>query len=571
MLGLRIAFLFVVLLLAACGDDPVSVNEGAGKNTGAEAKPETKPETKSNPSIFEVCSDDTTSVKYYQEPDPGTPPTETAVHLAGYVTDTAGIRVPHAHLYLAEVDSVTHHTYAVDSAETDCDGHYSFGFVDSGKKDRTFRVLAKVYSISGTPDSMLGYMEKFNWWRKDSSLTFNIQVGAPASMRLYTNYVTRTDDLDSICFHGTFICGRLTKEDQKRGYTVITGLPMGKIGDHYAWHGDEHTDASTTIELEPGDTLYVSDYAAGYPIDSVEVSLPKAATQILESAGLEASLEKLFVPMIRFTNPGSYDPHSLIDEMGNYVMFESAENESIENRNWFTFPVMKKDPVVAHWLLWGWITDADQSRNGSIKHLLATVEPEKVLDDTLFNFHHDVFEMCAVYKSHQEDLSGVTALGNGCKVIDEYNWQENGFAVSFWAQADGSAKDGTVLSIGNDTLGIKMARCESDSKSICFNSSEGKSTDKNYGKAEFFDGKRHHVSFAIYERHVFVMVDGEVAYEADMDFDELFEGKISGIRVGAYALNDFVIFRPGTYVHKTDDKDWSRFRAWLTAFYELQK
>lgn len=67
------------------------------------------------------------------------------------------------------------------------------------------------------------------------------------------------------------------------------------------------------------------------------------------------------------------------------------------------------------------------------------------------------------------------------------------------------------------------------------------------------------------------MVDGEVSYEADMDFDELFEGKISGIRVGAYALNDFVIFRPGTYVHKTDDKDWSRFRAWLTAFYELQK
>ena len=62
MLGLRIAFLFVVLLLAACGDDPASVNEGAGKNTGAEAKPETKPETKSNPSIFEVCSDDTTSV-----------------------------------------------------------------------------------------------------------------------------------------------------------------------------------------------------------------------------------------------------------------------------------------------------------------------------------------------------------------------------------------------------------------------------------------------------------------------------------------------------------------------------
>ena len=76
--------------------------------------------------------------------------------------------------------------------------------------------------------------------------------------------------------------------------------------------------------------------------------MPKAATQILESAGLEASLEKLFVPMIRFTNPGSYDPHSLIDEMGNYVMFESAENESVENRNWFTFPVMKKDPVLTH-------------------------------------------------------------------------------------------------------------------------------------------------------------------------------------------------------------------------------
>ena len=567
MFRMRIAILCVVLFLVACGDDPASVNESISKNTGTESKPETK----SDPPIFEVCSDDTTSVKYYQEPDPGTPPTETAVHLAGYVTDTAGIRVPHARLYLAEVDSVTHHTYAVDSAETDCEGHYSFGFVDSGKKDRTFRVLAKVYSISGTPDSMLGYMEKFNWWRKDSSLTFNIQVGAPASMRLYTNYVTHAADLDSICFHGTFVCGRLTKEDQKRGYTVITGLPMGEFGGYYAWHGNENSNVLTTIELEPGDTLYVSDYAAGYPVDSVEVSLPKAATQILESAGLEASLEDLFVPMIRFTNPQSFDPHSLIDEMGNYVTLESAENETVENRNWFTFPVLKKDPVVAHWLLWGWITDADHSRNTSIKHLFATVEPGKAFDDTLFNSHHDVYQMCVVYKKHLEKLAGVTALGNGCNVIDEYNWQENSYAVSFWAQADGSAKDGTVLSIGTETLGIKMARCESDSKSICFNSSEEKTTGKNYGKAEFFDGKRHHVLFAIYEKHVIVMVDGKVVYESDLDFEELFKGEISGVRVGVYPLNDFVIFRPGSYVHKTDDKDWSRFRAWLTAFYELQK
>lgn len=567
MFGLRIVFLLVVILLAACGDDPTSVNE----NTDGKRSKNTEDESKSDPPFFEVCSDDTTSVEYYQEPDPGTPPTESAVHLAGYVTDTAGVRVPHARLYLAEVDSATNHTYAVDSAETDCDGHYSFGFVDSGKKDRTFRVLAKVYSTSGKPDSLLGYKEKFNWWREKSSLTFNIKVGTPASMRLYTNYVTHTADLDSICFHGTFVCGRLTKEDQKRGYTVITGLPMGEFGDYYAWHGSEHSDVLTTIELKPGDTLYVSDYAAGYPIDSIEVALPKSATRILESAGLKAELEDLFVPMIRFTNPESFDPHSLIDEMGNYVTLERAENETVENRNWFTFPVLKKDPVVAHWLLWGWITDADHSVNTSIKHLFATAEAEKVFDDTLFNSHHDVYQMCVVYKNHQENLAAVTALGDGCIVMHESDWRENSFAVSFWAKDKGLSKNGVVLSIGSDTLGIKMVRCESDSKSICFNFSDGKFLSGEYGKAKFFDGKRHHISFAVYERHVIIMVDGEVAYESDLDFNELFDGNVSGIRVGAYPLDDFVIFRPGTYVHKTDDKDWSRFRAWLTAFYELQK
>ena len=180
-----------------------------------------------------------------------------------------------------------------------------------------------------------------------------------------------------------------------------------------------------------------------------------------------------------------------------------------------------------------------------------------------------------MYKRQQNTAATETALGDNCTITHEYNWQENSFAVSFWLDTKDIDTDSkpVLFSAGNDTLGFKIAQCESDPQSVCtmLKVSADSANSEVYGKTKFFDGKKHHFSLVIYEKHLTIAIDGQTVHDTDLKPAAEFYGGIRGIRTGDYTLEDFVTFLPGSYIRKDGEKDWTRLQAWLMAFYELHK
>ena len=43
------------------------------------------------------------------------------------------------------------------------------------------------------------------------------------------------------------------------------------------------------------------------------------------------------------------------------------------------------------------------------------------------------------------------------------------------------------------------------------------------------------------------------------------------MQVGDYPLENLIVHSFGSYIRKDGEKDWIRLKAWLKAFYEMQK
>ena len=526
--------------------------------------------------LFVACSDtsslsnDSVETGFEDKPKVEKKPSKEAIHIAGIVTDKEGKPVPRARLYLSD-EFVNHHSIIKDSTIADSKGKFSFGYIDGDPKFKPFRILAKLPTKSGKSDSLMGYDIIYCGDNCENSLDFDIKMDAPAAMRLYFTYLNRWNGgipPDSVCFSGArFVCDVFSDEEKKRGYAIITGIPSYGFRGHFAWLGDKTSDVGHTIELDAGDTLYVGDYAAGYPEDSLRIALPKSTTRMLDSLGLDKSLERLFIPV---DNSKNYSCKAVVDELGNELLCNYAEKES-NNRCWLTLYKIREDSIKAHWLSGGWISSF--TWNDDIKSFYASVNPgDTVFKDTLFRRHHNVYcpDDYILYKTQDEGDPK-----DSCTVSD---WQEETLALSFWIDSSkkpdsNRASNRTILSAGRDTLGFKMEECEEDPKSICISINARKDTAASgiYGKAKILDGKRHHVSFVVYKKHLCIIIDGVTIHDSDLEFYDEFFGSFAGIRVGSYPLSDIVFFQPGSYVHEQEDKNWGRLQAWFNAFYELQK
>ena len=527
--------------------------------------------------LFMACSNNSSSTSndsvetgFEDKPKVEKKPSKEAIHIAGIVTDKEGKPIPRARLYLSD-EYVNHHSIIKDSTIADSKGKFSFGYIDGDPKYKPFRILATLPTKSGKSDSLMGYDIIYCDDNCENSLDFDIKMDAPAAMRVYFTYISRWEGRippDSVCFSGArFVCDVFSDEEKKRGYAVITGIPSYGLRGHFAWLGDKTSDVGHTMELNAGDTLYVSSYTAGYPEDSFSVALPKSTTRMLDSLGLDKSLERLFIPV---DNSKNYSCKAVVDELGNEILCDYAKKES-NNRSWLTLYEIRKDSIKAHWLSGGWISTF--TWNDDIKSFYASVNPgDTVFNDTLFQRHHHVYcpDDYILYKTQDEDDSK-----DSCTVSD---WQEETLALSFWIDSskkpDSSrASSRTIVSAGRDALGFKMEECEEDPKSICISINSNKDTAASgiYGKAKILDGKKHHVSFVVYKKHLCIIIDGVTIHDSDLELSDEFFGSFAGIRVGSYPLNDIVFFQPDTYVHKQNDKGWGRLHAWFNAFYELQK
>ena len=92
-----------------------------------------------------------------------------------------------------------------------------------------------------------------------------------------------------------------------------------------------------------------------------------------------------------------------------------------------------------------------------------------------------------------------------------------------------------------------------------------------YGKAKVLDGERHHVALAIHKKHLSIAIDGETIRDTDLKLSENFFSEIINMSTGDVALEDFIVYSFDDSIHKSNEKDWTRLKAWLMAFYEMQK
>lgn len=531
--------------------------------------------------ILSACGDSKEVAGVLTETESGQTAMSDYVKVTGVVNDADGEPVKLARVYYTGDDSLTHHSIILDSTLSDDKGMFTFDSIEDCTRrfGCTARLLVKA-TRENSDDTLVGFVYDYHYFStRDSSVVHHeIEVGESATLNIATADLRdwNDNDADSICFEGAFVCAPITQQDLKNGYLTIEGVPPGTIGANWIWYKDHVSEWSGTIDIKPGSTYFWGVGSAGYAVDSIRLVLPERTLHLLDSFGLEPPLDSLFIPYKLSTKVYDYPenddygntPDPLVDEFGNRIFSLKAEGETQEARYWMSVNTLGKDTLTARWLQGGYISDEIYP---NIQHLYATAEPGLAFDDTLFKNHHETFISCVVYK--KESTTAETALSDNCYTEYEYDWQEKSFAVSFWIDTDKSdAKLSHIFSAGNDSLGLEITRCENDAKSICtkVHTGLGPIKDATYGKAEIFDGERHHVSLVIYDKHLAIAIDGVTIHDTDLKLSSEFHGGFSGIRVGDYKLKDFVTFRPGSYIRKDGEKDWNRLKAWLMAFYELQ-
>ncbi|MBQ3720011.1 MAG: hypothetical protein II850_03325 [Fibrobacter sp.] len=532
--------------------------------------------------LLSACSNGTDTAGVISETESGQTAQAEYVKVTGIVNGTDDKPIPQALVYYTGDDTLTHHTIVLDSTLSDDDGKFAFDSIADCTRRHgcTARLFAKA---TVKEDTLVGFIYDYHYFSsRDSSIVHqNIEIGEPATLNIATAELRDYHDVDadSICFEGSFVCAAITQEDLENGYLTIEGVPPGIIGAKWIWHEGEAQEAGGTLELKPGSTFFWGVGGGGYAVDSIRLALPERALHMLDSLGLEPTLDSLFIPYKLSTKVYDYPenddygntPDPLVDEFGNRIFSLKAEGETQEARYWMSVSTIGKDTLTARWLQGGYIADEIYP---NIQHLYATIEPGTTFEDTLFNTHGVTLKTCVMYKRQQNTVATEVAVDN-CRETGSYNWQENSFAVSFWIDTKDIDTDSkpVLFSAGNDTLGFKIAQCESDPQSVCtmLKASADSANSEIYGKTKFFDGKKHHFSLVIYEKHLTIAIDGQTVHDTDLKPAAEFYGGIRGIRTGDYTLEDFVTFLPGSYIRKDGEKDWTRLQAWLMAFYELQK
>jgi len=468
--------------------------------------------------------------------------TESGKTIAGLITDTEGKPLARARVYLTGVDTVTYHTYVMDSAETADDG--AFTMFSAGDQHH-FRVLAK--AIPET-DTLLGFKDYYNsTWDTDwpDTVHFEIEVGAPAVVQLYLQ--GSFSEIDSVCFHGTFVCAAPSEEELGDGRMTIRNMPAGQIGKYTVWRNDTASTSPFVDDpksVRPGDTLYWSGIVAlwGTSVETLNISIPEKAKAILDSAGLDPTLNNLIVPVYA---PKDKEFNLFIDGWGSTIDLFTAEQDKSTGKYWAMFDSINAKEQEAHWLLTQYEYPYKQSTN--IRQLYSEIEPGTTFFDTNFVLHTP------------------------------------SFAVSFWIEKNGEKADSAdsadsrikVFSAGTDTLGFEIAQCEKDAQFICTTIRSGidsaSAESDIFGKAKALDGARHHVSLVIHEKHLTIAIDGETIRDTDLKLAENFARDLRHIQVGDERLEDFIVYHFDDSIRKEGDKNWDRLKAWLMAFYELQK
>lgn len=412
-----------------------------------------------------------------------------------------------------------------------------------------YSVVATVIGMDGEKDTLYGA----DILKRNDIDTVVVGVRKPATLQISTDYKIweNSDSVsvfakgDTLCITGTLACKQVTKEDIKQGYVTLGNIPLFNNGDVAKQieisNGEDFRAVGVTLNLNAGDTLFVDNVLSIKHLYDIELTLPKS--DLFDSLG-EYSLDSLIVP-IHFW----YDSKSYIRSASYYTdKFIDAQNNILLGPRYSR--VFAEDSFYAWYVI-----------------------PKMDSTTTLTAFKGDI-NWDNVPSSYDRIREFVSEPVTDSLLTTRKVFTDSSFALSFWFELDSLEKDGRLFYSGTDSLGFEIRRCEKDSTALCariYNGIDTVSTDSiEYGKASVIDGKRHHYSFVIHKKHLTIAIDGETVRDTDLKLSTEFF-KLEEIYTGSAPAQDVMLYSFGDFIKYKSDKNWTRLKAWLYAFYEMQK
>ncbi len=412
-----------------------------------------------------------------------------------------------------------------------------------------YSVVATVTGMDGEKDTLYGA----DILKRNDVDTVVVGVRKPATLQISTDYkiwensdsVSVFAKSDTLCITGTLACKQVTKEDIKQGYVTLGNIPLFNNGDVAKQieisNGEDFRAVGVTLNLNAGDTLFVDNVLSIKHLYDIELTLPKS--DLFDSLG-EYSLDSLIVP-IHFW----YDSKSYIRSASYYTdKFIDAQNNILLGPRYSR--VFAEDSFYAWYVI-----------------------PKMDSTTTLTAFEGDI-NWDNVPSSYDRIREFVSEPVTDSLLTTRKVFTDSSFALSFWFELDSLEKDGRLFYSGTDSLGFEIRRCEKDSTALCtriYNGIDTASTDSiEYGKANVIDGKRHHYSFVIHKKHLTIAIDGETVRDTDLKLSTEFF-KLEEIYTGSAPAQDVMLYSFGDFIKYKSDKNWTRLKAWLYAFYEMQK
>ena len=412
-----------------------------------------------------------------------------------------------------------------------------------------YSVVATVIGMDGEKDTLYGA----DILKRNDIDTVVVGVRKPATLQISTDYKIweNSDSVsvfakgDTLCITGTLACKQVTKENIKQGYVTLGNIPLFNNDDVAKQieisNGEDFRAVGVTLNLNAGDTLFVDNVLSIKHLYDIELTLPKS--DLFDSLG-EYSLDSLIVP-IHFW----YDSKSYIRSASYYTdKFIDAQNNILLGPRYSR--VFAEDSFYAWYVI-----------------------PKMDSTTTLTAFEGDI-NWDNVPSSYDRIREFVSEPVTDSLLTTRKVFTDSSFALSFWFELDSLEKDGRLFYSGTDSLGFEIRRCEKDSTALCariYNGIDTVSTDSiEYGKASVIDGKRHHYSFVIHKKHLTIAIDGETVRDTDLKLSTEFF-KLEEIYTGSAPAQDVMLYSFGDFIKYKSDKNWTRLKAWLYAFYEMQK
>ena len=412
-----------------------------------------------------------------------------------------------------------------------------------------YSVVATVTGMDGEKDTLYGA----DILKRNDVDTVVVGVRKPATLQISTDYKIweNSDSVsvfakgDTLCITGTLACKQVTKEDIKQGYATLGNIPLFNNGDVAKQieisNGEDFRAVGVTLNLNAGDTLFVDNVLSIKHLYDIELTLPKS--DLFDSLG-EYSLDSLIVPIHFWYNSNSYIRSAsyytdkFIDAQKNILLGPRYSRVFAEDSFYAWYVIPKMDSTT-----------------------------------TLTAFEGDI-NWDNVPSSYDRIREFVSEPVTDSLLTTRNIFTDSSFALSFWFELDNLEKDGRLFYSGTDSLGFEIRRCEKDSTALCariYNGIDTVSTDSiEYGKASVIDGKRHHYSFVIHKKHLTIAIDGETVRDTDLKLSTEFF-KLEEIYTGSAPAQDVMLYSFGEFIKYKSDKNWTRLKAWLYAFYEMQK